>query len=63
MSAWARAGTQCKLKLSVSAQGEKRNRHNDIQHSDWNDRCWEGSHPPCNYLHIVIPRLFSQNIC
>lgn len=39
MSARAWARTQCKLKRSVSAQGEKRNRHNDIQHSDWNDRC------------------------
>lgn len=43
MSASARARTQCKLKFSVSAQGEKRNRHDDIQHSDWNDRCWEGA--------------------
>lgn len=69
-SAWAR--TQCKLKFSVSAQGEKRNRHDDIQHSDWNDTCWEGATHhviTCSLLFpiysakIYIKRILNTDAC
>lgn len=66
MSANAHARTQCKLKFPASAQTETQNRHDDIPHSDWNDRCWEGATHhviTCTLLFpIYSPKLYIKCI-